>query len=64
MKVERHYPVMDGTGQPPDYQRAVAALSLQEIRDEIALGRGEAGFQAALRRALAMRTGRTNAKQS
>lgn len=48
-KTERRYPVKtEGPGKPPNYDRAVKNLTDQELADEIRLGRGDLGFQAAL----------------
>lgn len=38
----------EGPGKPPNYDRAVKNLTDQELADEIRLGRGDLGFQAAL----------------
>lgn len=41
--------------KPPDYARVVRQLSDDELRDDIAAGRGDAGYQEAARAELERR---------
>lgn len=56
---QRTYPLVGpGEHRAPDYGRVVAALSTDDLRDEVALCRGEAGYLAAARDELARRDAR------
>lgn len=46
---ERRYMLRTGNEKPPQYTRTVRALSDRDVIEEIALGRGDAGYQQALR---------------
>lgn len=42
----------DEEESPPDYRRTVMALSTADLEDELALGRGDAAYRAAVREEL------------
>jgi maltooligosyltrehalose synthase len=55
-KPERTYSIVGPDNyRPPDYKRIVRSLSEAELRSELAAGRGDAGYQKAVRAELEAR---------